>query len=778
MLGHPGAALRRIGIGVVTLALALNVLGLVAGPRAHATAPTGLVVEVSNSVVTAEWAGVTGTTGYEVRAYSAFAGGSPVAICSTATTTCVFTPFSNAASSFYEVLSITGGSPSAASTPRQALCNGRSDLCSRPFNEVVFAGTHNSMAADDAWGLGALAVTTQKYTIAQQLQRGIRALSFDVWYGKDVFVDVWNADGPTRSGVEPYLCHSYCPLGATRLNQGFADVAAFMQANPREVVVIYFEDYISVADTQAVVSASGLSNYVFNWSGAALPYTTSMDDLVTSDKRVVLVSQNVSTANQTQWYPRLTSMGMDTDYDFNETSKLTTPSLLPVSCNPTPWGRKGNGRFFVLQHFITNVIASKSASAVVNASSVIQQRALACKDRRGVMPSVLLVDYFEEHDGANGVLHATSALNDLYVAAEPRVTSVTPATGAGGTSVTITGTNLTGATSVTFGEVAATSVTVVNSTSLTAVAPAGSGAVNVTVTTPAGSTMLWNGFTYGSSPSVSSPSVSTAAPASGSTNGGESVTITGTALSTAATVTFGGSPASRITVVNDETITVVTPRGLAGRVNIAVVTNGGAANLADSFTYMQPTTPSPASPAVTPDTPSTQSSGLAQQPGQSSGLMQQPGQSAVVSKPASDVVTPQSVLIMTVAEIAKLRPFQTALFSPEIVQAMSASQIRALQPAAMRQLPPAALAATSPDQARALSPQQVKALRPRHFSAFSRTALRSVKPKAMGELSAGTLSALPKQLLLSLTAKQTRALNPQVVARLSTQRQQILTVRG
>lgn len=768
VLDQSGAAFRRLGIGVVTSALALNMLGLVAGPSAHATAPTDLMVEVSNSVITAEWAGVTGATGYEVKAYSAVTGGSPVATCSTVTTTCVFTPFSNAASSFYEVLAITGGSPSAASTPRQALCNGRSDLCSRAFNEVVFAGTHNSMAADDAWGIGALAVTTQKYTIAQQLQRGIRALSFDVWYGKDVFIDVWNADGPTRSGVEPYLCHSYCTLGATQLSQGFEDVATFMQANPREVVVIYFEDYISVADTQAVVSASGLFNYVFNWSGAALPYTTSMGDLVASNKRVVLVSQNVSTANQTQWYPRLTSMGMDTDYDFNETSKLTTPSLLPVSCNPTPWGRRGNGRFFVMQHFITNVIASRSASAVVNASSILQQRALACKDLRGVMPSVLLVDYFEEPDGANGVLHATSALNDLYVVAEPRVASVSPTTGTSGTSITMTGTNLTGVTSVSFGGVTATSVTVVSSTSVTAVAPPGMGAVNVTVTTPAGSTMLWNGFNYGSSSSVSSPSVSTAMPASGSTTGGETVTITGTALSTASTVTFGGSPASSITVVDDERITVVTPRGLAGRVNVAVVTNGGDANLIDSFTYVEPVIPSSDSSPATPDITSTQSSASTQQS----------GPSTVVTQPASGVVTPQSVALMAVSEIAKLGPSQTALFSPAIVEAMSVAQIRALSPSALRQLPPSALAAASPDQARGLSPQQVKVLRPEHFTALSTTALQSVKPKAVGELSARTLSALPRQVLLSLTAKQKRALDPQVVAQLSVKRQQILAVRG
>ena len=73
----------------------------------------------------------------------------------------------------------------------------------------------------------------------------------------------------------------------------------------------------------------------------------------------------------------------------------------------------------------------------------------------------------------------------------PTVTSVTPGTGpnAGGNTVTITGTGFTGATSVTFGGVAATSFTVVNDTTITSVVPssATNGAVSVIVTTAVGS---------------------------------------------------------------------------------------------------------------------------------------------------------------------------------------------------------------------------------------------------------------------------------------------------
>jgi hypothetical protein len=70
----------------------------------------------------------------------------------------------------------------------------------------------------------------------------------------------------------------------------------------------------------------------------------------------------------------------------------------------------------------------------------------------------------------------------------PSVTRLAPKEGpaAGGTTVTITGAYLSGATSVKFGTVSAQSFIVNSDTSITAVSPAGSGRVDVTVTTPNG----------------------------------------------------------------------------------------------------------------------------------------------------------------------------------------------------------------------------------------------------------------------------------------------------
>ena len=66
--------------------------------------------------------------------------------------------------------------------------------------------------------------------------------------------------------------------------------------------------------------------------------------------------------------------------------------------------------------------------------------------------------------------------------------------------MTITGTNLTGATAVSFGGTAATSVVVVNATTITCNSPAhAAGMVDVTVTTPGGTSATsgtGNDYTY------------------------------------------------------------------------------------------------------------------------------------------------------------------------------------------------------------------------------------------------------------------------------------------
>ena len=178
----------------------------------------------------------------------------------------------------------------------------------------------------------------------------------------------------------------------------------------------------------------------------------------------------------------------------------------------------------------------------------------------------------------------------------PTVGNVAPNSGStsGGTAITITGTNFANGATVTFGGAAATNVMVVNSTTITATTPAdGAGAVTVTVTNPGGqSGSLGSAFTY-----LAPPTVSSVSPNNGPTAGGTAVTITGANFASGATVTFGGTPATNVVVVNSTTITATTPAGGAGAVTVTVTNPGGqSGSLGSAFTYLAPPTVSSVSP--------------------------------------------------------------------------------------------------------------------------------------------------------------------------------------
>jgi hypothetical protein len=169
-----------------------------------------------------------------------------------------------------------------------------------------------------------------------------------------------------------------------------------------------------------------------------------------------------------------------------------------------------------------------------------------------------------------------------YIAA-PTVTAISPTRGptAGGTSVTITGTNLTGITSVTIGGVAATGVTVVSATSITATTAAhAAGTIDVVVTTNGGTGTGTALYTYASAPTVTAIS-----PTSGPIAGGTSVAITGTNLTGATSVTIGGVAATGVAVVSATSITAITPAHAVGAVDVAVTTPGGTGTGTGLYTY-------------------------------------------------------------------------------------------------------------------------------------------------------------------------------------------------
>jgi len=206
-----------------------------------------------------------------------------------------------------------------------------------------------------------------------------------------------------------------------------------------------------------------------------------------------------------------------------------------------------------------------------------------------------------------GTSQISAADHYSFVAAcSPAVASVTPDEGpaAGGTAVTIVGTNLAAATAVDFGTGAPASAwTVVSATVITATSPGGSaGAVDVTVTTPCSGSAPTpaDQFTY-----LPPPAVTGVTPALGPTSGGAGVVVGGSGFTGATTVDFGNADPAPFTVVNDTEIVADAPAAPAGTVDVTVsvpVAGSSARTPADQFTYVAPPTVATVSPASGPDT--------------------------------------------------------------------------------------------------------------------------------------------------------------------------------
>ena len=166
----------------------------------------------------------------------------------------------------------------------------------------------------------------------------------------------------------------------------------------------------------------------------------------------------------------------------------------------------------------------------------------------------------------------------------PIVASVAPASGpsSGGTSVTISGTNLEGAGAVDFGSAPAV-VTSDSPTEIVATAPLGAHTVNVIVHNASGPSAISIGdrFTY-----LAPPTLSSVTPTSGPSAGGTRVTLRGTGFLGTLHVTFGGRSSTRFTVSPTGTsIVAYTPSAPAGRVSVAVTTPDGTTPASSPIRY-------------------------------------------------------------------------------------------------------------------------------------------------------------------------------------------------
>jgi len=296
-----------------------------------------------------------------------------------------------------------GGHPHGWGPP----CNGFRALCSRTLNQVVLAGTHNSMSSESlGW-----AIPNQIGDIPSQLRGGVRALLIDTHYG------VRRADGkvitadagsppPPPGPKETFLCHAYCELGATPLREGLRWIRDFLRGHRREVMVVVNEDYISPDDYAAAVRDSGLARYVYRGRTDRFP---TLRRMIRRGQRVLMLAEHDAGTTIPWYHPAYQGILQETPYTFSTTAQLTDPAQLATSCRPNRGGT--TAPLFLMNHWVlvNDVVPSRAAAEVVNTRQAIVDRARACEKTRGKLPTIVAVDSF----GIGDLIGAVNELNGV-----------------------------------------------------------------------------------------------------------------------------------------------------------------------------------------------------------------------------------------------------------------------------------------------------------------------------------------------------------------------------
>ncbi len=184
----------------------------------------------------------------------------------------------------------------------------------------------------------------------------------------------------------------------------------------------------------------------------------------------------------------------------------------------------------------------------------------------------------------------------------PAITSVVENRGpiTGGERVALQGANFFAGVRVFFGGQEATAVLRSTTTSLVVTSPPAIklGAVDVIVRNADDQRdVLPSGYTY----VATMPQISGAAPNSGPTSGGTTVTVSGAGFMRESAVAVDGNTALDVMFVDDHTLTFRTPPGFPGAAALSIVNPGGiSATLDNAFSYVGSASPAPQVQAVLP----------------------------------------------------------------------------------------------------------------------------------------------------------------------------------
>ncbi len=306
-------------------------------------------------------------------------------------------------------------------------CNGYPQLCDRRLDEVVFAGTHNSMSAADSHGW---LIANQDRDLAEQLNDGIRLFKISTHYatqdaGGAVHTDI-AAEGVrlnrVASKLDPrarpalqrlsaglgagslagrkrdiWLCHTLCELGATRMVDFLGEIRMFLARKPDNVVILFDEDYVSERDLRSAFVRARLFNRlaVLN-RNEPLP---TLGDLIRSHHNVIVFTQKETSGHYPWNQEAFTTWIQDTPLGATKPAQFTCDRSRGAPGNP----------LLMMNNWADIFPPRPRPNVPLQQRPFILARAQQCLQERGRLPNLILTDYYNRGD----VIGAVRELNGV-----------------------------------------------------------------------------------------------------------------------------------------------------------------------------------------------------------------------------------------------------------------------------------------------------------------------------------------------------------------------------
>lgn len=264
--------------------------------------------------------------------------------------------------------------PIGVTLPTPLVCNGHEELCTRSYADVSFPMAHNAMnSAEERWTL-----PNQGERLWNQLGQGTRGFMLDTYVDRG----------------ETVLCHGPCALGRRPFVDVLRDLKLFMDCHPAEVITLILEAHIDEETTRVAFEQAELMSYLHMQPTGSQSWPT-LETMIRSGRRLVVFTE--SNEAVLPWHHRAYDYMWDTDYSNRTPSDFT--------CDVLRGSREH--RLFLMNHFLTNPVASVDLAEMVNHNPLLLNRARQCQMESGFLPNFIALDFVDRGD----LMMTTEALN-------------------------------------------------------------------------------------------------------------------------------------------------------------------------------------------------------------------------------------------------------------------------------------------------------------------------------------------------------------------------------